>query len=393
MNTHSSEISIGPALRLLPSTPAQENEKLPILTTAADIRELIQYLKRRPAGVIATEELDRPKKRLFDDRKLAAYEFLGITIREGKLLKLSTLGWNFAQRMEADTEVFGHFLDRHPPYFTALTSIALQNLDMITSTELCDFWHGAHSDTRAFADQEAIRGAVISFFSVCQAAGLGTMVLGKRGHITRFFVDRDALTKFLDHGPTAPAGSESAAPDRLPFVGPVAVKNSGARPAADARELTVLIQCKNPRILELIQRTLEVANLRGIPVNAIWDRTNSTSEVLENNSRECCALIVVLGEEAFITGRAGTPGIKQNLLLELGAAHVLYDRRVIVLADKAGVAGAGLEDLISCAFESERLDWEAGLQIIKRLSEFRESIQSQLATSILTPHERHAALS
>src|SRR6476620_12471109 len=100
MNTHSSEISIGPALRLLPSTPAQENEKLPILTTASDIRELIQYLKRRPAGLIATEELDRPKKRLFDDNKLAAYEFLGITIREGKLLKLSTLGWNFAQRME-----------------------------------------------------------------------------------------------------------------------------------------------------------------------------------------------------------------------------------------------------------------------------------------------------
>lgn len=389
MNTHSSEISIGPALRLLPSTPAQENEKLPILTTAADIRELIQYLKRRPAGVIAAEELDRPKRKLFDDRKLAAYELLGITIREGKLLKLSTLGWNFAQRLEADTEVFRHFLDRHPPYFTALTSIALQNLDMITSTELRDFWHGAHSDTRAFADQEAIRGAVISFFSVCQAAGLGTMVLGKRGHITRFFVDRDELTKFLNPGPTAPAGSEKAGLDRPPLVGPVAVKNSGALPAADARELTVLIQCQNPRILELIQRTLEVANLRASPVNAIWDRTNSTSQVVENNSRECCALIVVLGEEAFIT-EPGTPGIRQNLLLELGAAHVLYDRRVIVLADKAGAVGAGLEDLISVTFESERLDWEAGLQIIKRLAEFRESIQSQRATSILTPQERHA---
>jgi hypothetical protein len=391
MNTKPSEFSVGPSLRLLPSSPAQENGKLPILTTAADIRELIQYLKRRPAGVIAAEELDRPKKKLFDDRKLAAYEFLGITVREGKLLRLSALGCNFAQRLEADAEMFRHFLDRHPPYFTALKSIAQQNLDMITSTELRDFWHGAHSDAFAFADQEAIRGAVVSFFSLCQAAGLGTMVLGKRGHITRFFVDRDELTTFLNNGP---APIDSAGPTRAdsrPFAGPIAVNNPGAIPAGDAVELTVLIQCSNPRILELIQRTLEVTNIRGIQVNAIWDRTTSTPDIVENNARECRALIVVLGDEAFITAREGTSGIKQNLLLELGAAHVLYDRRVIVLADKASAACVGLEDLISYSFESERLEWHAGLQLIKQLAEFRESIQRPLLpTSMPAPHECHA---
>jgi hypothetical protein len=392
MNTNSREISIGPTLRLLPSSPAPENGKLPILTSAADIRELIQYLKRRPAGVIAAEELDRPRKKLFDDRKLAAYEFLGITTREGKLLRLSALGWNFAQRLAADAEMFRHLLDRHPPYFTALTSIALQNLDLITSTELCDFWHGAHSDAFEFADHEAIRGAVVSFFSLCQAAGLGTMVLGKRGHITRFFVDRDELTRFLNNGPAAPSDNEDAAhADSRPFVGPLALNNPGGVPTADAPELTVLIQCKNPLILELIQRTLAVANLRGIQVSAIWDRTNSTADVVENHSREFCALIVVLGEEAFITDREGTSGIKQNLLLELGAAHVLYDRRVIVLADKTSAVGAGLEDLISFAFDSERLDWAAGLQLIKQLAEFRERIQRPLlAAAIPSQHECHA---
>ena len=392
MNTNSSENSIGATLRLLPSRQEQENGNLPILTTAADIRELIQYLKRRPAGVIATEELDRPKKRLFEDRKLAAYEFLGITTREGQTLRLTSLGWNFAQRLEADAEMFRHFLDRHAPYLSALTSIALQNIDMITSTELCDLWLGTHAEAFAFADQEAIRGSVISFFSLCQAAGLGTMVLGKRGHITRFFVDRDELTKFLDNGPKALAEIENAARlETQRFTCPIAINNLGAVPAPEALALTVLIQCKNPRICELIQRTLEVASLRGVKVNAIWDRTNLTLGDAENISRELCALLVVLGEEEFITEQGATSGIKQNLLFELGAAQVLYDRRVIVLAHKANAACEGIKDLICYEFENERLDWEVGLQLIKRLSEFRESVrQPLLATTKLAPHECHA---
>jgi hypothetical protein len=304
---------------------------------------------------------------------------------------LSPLGWNFAQRLEADAEMFRHFLDRHPPYFTALTSIALRNLEMITATELRDFWHGAYSDAFAFADQEAIRGAVISFFSLCQAAGLGTMVLGKRGHTTRFFVDREELTRLLNNGPGVSDSEDVALTEGRRFVGPVAVDRRDAVRAADTPQFTVLFQCKNPRIVELIQQTLKVANLRGIQVNAIWDRTNSKSEELESTSRASCALIVVLGEDSFITDSEGKSRIKQNLLLELGAAHVLYERRVIVLADKAISLCAGLEDLVSYAFAGDRLDWEAGLQLINRLTEFRESLQRPLVpTSLPAPHECHA---
>jgi hypothetical protein len=52
------------------------------------------------------------------------------------------------------------------------------------------------------SDEEQIKGVVVSFFSFCQGAVLGTMTLGKRGHITRFCVDRTELSGFLEDAPT-----------------------------------------------------------------------------------------------------------------------------------------------------------------------------------------------
>jgi hypothetical protein len=385
------EITSGAILRLLPSASEQESERLPILTTAADIRELVQYLKRRPAGVIPAEELDRPKKRLFEDRKLEAYEFLGITTREGQTLRLTPLGWKFARRMEADTDVFRYLLDRHRPYAATLNWIAQQNMDMITSTELCNFWHGAHSEAFGFNDQETIRGAVLSFFSICQAAGLGTLTLGKRGHTTRFVVDRDELAKFLAEkfASTLHCDDTTGSEMRNIFIGPVP-NDFPVAPTNESQEFTALIQCKNPRVVELIQRTLEIINVRSQPVDVVWNRNASTANPLDN-SREFCALIAVLGEESFTRNQTGTSVIRDGVLMELGAAYVLYDRRVVLMADNSSAACEGIEDLILYEFHDGRMDWEVGLQLIKLVNMFREKIQPlPIASSMLAPQECRA---
>jgi len=357
-------------LRLLPARPEAGSEKLPVLTTAADIRELIQYLKRRPAGVNAAEELDRPKKRLFEDRKLDAYEFLGITTCDDQTLRLTSLGWKFARRMESDAEVFRHLLSRQLPYVMALDWISQQKIDMVTSTELRDFWHGAHSESFAFDDQEAIRGSVVSFFSICQAASLGTMTLGKRGHITRFFVDRDELAKFLTEGSAPPFTVEAEADKGELIAGAAGVNETSV--ANYLQALTALIQCKNPRVVELIQRTLEIANVPSLPVDVVWDRNGSAEGTARSPGRELCALIVVLGEDSFIEDRVGNFVIRDSVLLELGAALVLYDRRVIVLADKRYAACEGISELISYEFDGERMDWEVGINLINQVAAFRE---------------------
>jgi hypothetical protein len=392
MITEQTETTSGSLLRLLPSSPEQESERLPILTTAADIRELVQYLKRRPAGVIAAEELDRPKKRLFEDRKLEAYEFLGITTREAQTLRLTPLGWKFARRMEADTDVFRYLLDRHRPYTAALNWISQQNMDMITSTELCNFWHGAHSEAFGYNDQETIRGAVLSFFSISQAAGLGTLTLGKRGHITRFVFDRDELARFLAEksASTLHCDDTTGSEARNIFIGPVAPNDFPVALTNESQESTVLIQCKNPKVVELIQRTLEIINVRSRLVDVVWNRNGSTASALDS-SREVCALIAVLGEESFIKDQVGNSVIKDSVLMELGAAHVLYDRRVVLMADSNSAGCEGIEDLIRYEFDDGRLDWEVGLQLITLVNIFREKLQPlPTASSISTAQECRA---
>jgi hypothetical protein len=150
--------------------------------------------------------------------------------------------------------------------------------------------------------------------------------------------------------------------------------NDSSIARTDERQVfTVLIQSKNSRIVELIQRTLEITNVGSMSVGSVWDRSASEVEPVQRPPREFSALIAVLDEDSFITDEAGSHGLREQVLMELGAAHVLYDRRVILLADRVASC-EGIKDLIYYEFDSERLDWELGLQLIKRVVEFRDRV-------------------
>src|SRR5215213_1682244 len=70
------------ALRLLtPPHGGPRVEALPTLATPGDLREAVQYLKRRPAGVTLTAALGDAKRRVFEPRKVEAYEAWGFVAR------------------------------------------------------------------------------------------------------------------------------------------------------------------------------------------------------------------------------------------------------------------------------------------------------------------------
>ena len=70
-------------------------------------------------------------------------------------------------------------------------------IGLVTSTDLLAFWTTFY-DLDEKHDPEAMRGAVISFFSLCEAAELGTLTLGKRGHTTRLRVDHEERTRVYE---------------------------------------------------------------------------------------------------------------------------------------------------------------------------------------------------
>lgn len=204
-----------PRLRVLPLPEKQALRScLPVLTSASDIRELVQYLKRKPDGVVAAEELDRSRKRLFEERRLSAYRNLGI-IREAEgLVTLSPLGCELANRLEPEIQGFRQMLKRMPAYSAVLNWMHERSLEVVTATDLQMFWRSCGEDFNEVHEPETIRGATLSFFNLCEAAALGTMTLGKRGHVTRLHVDHEELRRFVESGNT----SQSYPPDHRHIV-------------------------------------------------------------------------------------------------------------------------------------------------------------------------------
>src|SRR5829696_8476895 len=128
------------ALRLL-TPPAGEPQvaALPLLATPGDLREAVQYLKRKPTGVSVIEALADAKRRVFEPRKVAAYEAWGVVARRGERLLLTRRGREFARTLEPETRAYRALLDSNPLYRAALAWIHRQGLDLVTHADVASY--------------------------------------------------------------------------------------------------------------------------------------------------------------------------------------------------------------------------------------------------------------
>ena len=124
----------------------------PHLATANDVREVVQYLKKRPDGVDISEVAQPIKKRIFYPPKVTAYESWGIVSRKRDRLKLTQLGWEFARSLEPEARSYRLLLRNAPLFNAALRWMWQQGLDVVTQDELAGYWREeeAHGQRRLF---------------------------------------------------------------------------------------------------------------------------------------------------------------------------------------------------------------------------------------------------
>jgi hypothetical protein len=60
------------------------------------------------------------------------------------------------------------------------------------------------------------------------------------------------------------------------------------------------------------------------------------------------------------------------VLIKIGAAFVLYDRRVILLWDKRLEVPSNLQGLYRCEFEGDKLEWADGMKLMKGIGSFKQ---------------------
>ena len=166
---------------------------LPRLATANDVRELVQYLKRRPGGV-NLHDLPQPiKKRIFSPTKIASYEFWGLVDVNHDRIKLTPLGSDFARSLEPEAKAYRDLLKHSLFYRAALEWIQRECIDVVTQNELASYWQKEFAWAFISCSDSDVASAAVTFFHLCQAAEVGAMTNGKRGQPTRLRVWRDAL--------------------------------------------------------------------------------------------------------------------------------------------------------------------------------------------------------
>jgi predicted nucleotide-binding protein len=365
---------------------------LPLLATPDDVRGILKFLSRKPAGASLDDAQAILGEEFVDPRKVAAYQRLGILTRENDHLKLTpTVGRDLARATEL----------QFPARFrTRVGSIAAYNgclewayereLTELTTTDVGAFWHDHHSDELGTTNERQITERANCFLRLCEGAGLGTYLVGRRGQATRLDVDRDALEAFVHsaefaekqthcengHEVSANGDSRFGYLEEAGLVAPAEnKKGESAGKATDG--LSVLGQAifvghgKNKTPLSQLRNIL---NEFKIPFKVVTEEPNlgrPISEKVAQTMKECnCAILIFTADEEF-SDKEGNSVWRpsENVIHELGAASFLYGKRIVVLKEDCVQLPTNFRDIGYISFSRDDLAAKT-MDVLKELIGF-----------------------
>lgn len=363
---------------------------LPVKTTAADVRNAVKYFGTKPTGATLKDAKAAAGASLVDGRKLSAYQRWGIVAKEGDKYKLTTRGWELHRKPEDEAAVFKQIIDSIKPYRSAVEWIYHQGFDSVSVIDVAAHWHEHHLDEVGENAKDAtIRENAVAFFHLSNAAGLGTLKLGRGGQQpTRLEINKAAVKALVEAGPSAPPWTDPKDQGADEIVPEGEEASDAAEDAADAQNVDPLIEndatilplqklrCfishgKNTAIVESVETMLEVAEIDSEVAEAEETTAIPVPDKVFDAMRRCQAGIIICSVEERSRDAEGNYALNDNVLIEIGAAFVLYEKRVVLVWDKRLPIPSNLQGLYRCEFEGDELSLPAGLKLMKAISNFK----------------------
>lgn len=363
---------------------------LPVKTTIDDVDTIIGYLKNKPTGATIDDAKAIIAGKPLDPRKMNAYKTWGLVESQGDKILLSSEGWRIARKPDEKAQVLSAVIDRTRPYRGAIEWAHHQGFDTLTLNDLTAYWHQHHSDALGTTVEGSIKDAVTCFFNLAEGAGFGTYLQGRRGTETRLELNKEAVKSFVELGPSVPPWTGPDLDERPPTPPGADTKKidsaedepedpeqqppfrSTSKTARPGEKLRVFIaHGHNMRVVEQVQTMLDLADIEA----EVAEEEESTAIPVPNKvlaaMRRSDAGIICVSADENRRHDDGTYSINENVLIEVGAAFVLYDTRVILLWDKRLPVPSNLQGLYRCEFEGEEIGWDAGMKLMKAVSKFR----------------------
>jgi hypothetical protein len=160
--------------------------------------------------------------------------------------------------------------------------------------------------------------------------------------------------------------------------------HAGRKEAATAERLRLFISTRTdaPVVAQLLT-ALELAGLESSIARRLEaDGVPVGEEVFDAMHRSNAALFIVTTED----GRPSATGawtLDENLLVAIGAAFVLYKRRVLLLWNAPLPTPAHLNALARFTFDADHLTWEQGVRLMKAIAALRDDPRSDACEASL----------
>ena len=315
---------------------------LPVLATATDVREVIRFLKHHPEGITPVQAMDAFRKRIFDARKVSAYEFWKIVARNGDRLKLTALGWDLAKCLTPEAEGYRTVLSNIAPYHAGLKWIHEQELELVTHLDIGEFWRDNYEQLLQGDNEEQLEAYAASFFHICHEAEVGTLTVGRKGQPTRLHIYAHELAAYLN-GKTQSTNS---------------VEKSVRQTVKASQPRVFISHHGTDSLVGHITSALELADLQAETMDRA--RAERSIDKTMEAFKRCEAVIIVVADEKA----------DDLLLIHIGAALVHFEKRLLLVIRKGLSLPVDVNGASRCEIEDE-FTWDAGLELMRTLKHFK----------------------
>ena len=352
---------------------------LPIMTTKEDVISVVNYLKTKVAGATIDEIKAALDAKLVDGRKLAAYVSWSIVKKEGEKYRLTERGRDLSRKsIDAQKEIFKGIIKENKAYNIGVEWIYHQNFEEVTNIEVASHWAEHCKDELGTDNEMTIKKQVVCFFYIAEAANIGSLTIGRRGQATRLSINKEELTEligkssFADDVPIDESDDLEVIEDIQDESQDDFTDEDTTHNKPDIEFRVFITHGKNMEIVDQVKTMLELADLDYEIAVADESTAIPVSDKIFDAMRACCAAVICVTADEDMKKEDDTFFINQNVLIEIGAAFVLYEKRVILVWDKRINIPSNLQGLYRCEFEGEELSWSAGMKLMKAVKKLKK---------------------
>lgn len=356
---------------------------LPIYTTPEDVITVVEYFKTKAIGATLEEAKAAIGKSILDSRKISGYTFWGFITADGDKFRLTERGRKFARASDdGRMNVFKNVVHSIHAYVVAAEWMYHQHFESVSVEDLAAHWHEHIPDDLGSNSERTIRDQVTCFFNLFQAAGLGKYVLGRKGQPTRLTINIESLGQFIAEGDLISTEKHNISDTSIDSVCDEVDSTIGGEGSddeltsgSDSETMQVFISHgKNTEIVDQVKTMLELADLSYEVVVEEESTAIPVSEKVFTAMQNCTSAVICVTADPDMEQEDGCYGINQNVLIEIGAAFVLYKKKVVLIWDRRINIPSNLQGIYRCEFEGDELTWTAGMKLMKAVNKFKKQI-------------------